>query len=173
MDQAEYLEARVDAEIKYYERAANKMRKTHLRIQTSVIVGALLVPVLVNAPELIPDLSVPIRLSVTIVSLLVAILNGLANLGKPGELWLTYRMTQEHLKHEKFLFLTGSGKYVDADNQFSVFVESSPRSALDRLVRPAGLKYRIDHRPQGPPPRRAFRRATHEVDQRVLPRTGA
>lgn len=124
MDQAEYLKARVDDQIDYYEKSASKAKKEHVRLQTSVIVLALLVPVLVNAPELIPDLSIPIRVTTTIVSLLVAILTGVANLRKPGDLWLTYRITEEHLKHEKFLFLTGSGKYAGVENQFSVFVDS-------------------------------------------------
>ncbi len=123
MDQAEYLKARVDDQIAYYEKSASKAKKEHVRIQTSVIVLALLVPVLVNAPELVPYLNMPTRVITTIVSLLVAILNGVANLRKPGDLWLTYRMTEEHLKHEKFLFLTGSGKYAGAENQFSVFVD--------------------------------------------------
>jgi len=57
-------------------------------------------------------------------SLSLAGLNGLLNFRKYGDLWLSYRMTEEFLKHEKYLFLTFSGKYSDEKLAFPAFVES-------------------------------------------------
>ena len=45
MDQDQYLKSRVDDQIDYYAKSANKAKKAHVRIQTSVIVLALLAPV--------------------------------------------------------------------------------------------------------------------------------
>jgi len=41
----------------------------------------------------------------------VAILEGLQQLGRYNNLWVSYRATAEQLKHGKFLFLAGSGPY--------------------------------------------------------------
>ncbi len=45
----------------------------------------------------------------------VALLEGLQQLGKYDELWLNFRSTAEQLKHEKYLFLAGSGPYRDLE----------------------------------------------------------
>lgn len=126
MNQDDYLKDRVDDQIGWYGKAANRTKKAHVRIQTTVIVLALLVPVLANLPDPISLLrvSVQTQILVTVASLLVAILNGLANFRKHGDLWLSYRMTEEMLKHEKYLFITSSGKYAGLDNPLSLFVEN-------------------------------------------------
>jgi hypothetical protein len=56
-------------------------------------------------------------------SLLLASFTGIANFRKYGELWLTYRATEEQLKHEKFLWLANSGRYRNAEDPFPEFVE--------------------------------------------------
>lgn len=45
----------------------------------------------------------------------VALLEGLQQLGKYDQLWIDYRSTAEQLKHEKYLFLAGSGPYRDLE----------------------------------------------------------
>ena len=123
MDRDEYLKERVNDQISYYEKAANKARKKHVGIQTAVIVFALVVPVLVSA-ESWSGMGAELRVVAIFASLLVAILNGVANFRKYGDLWLSYRMNEEFLKHEKFLFITASGKYEDAKTALSLFVQT-------------------------------------------------
>ena len=77
-------------------------------VETPVIVN---LPTQLTLPGTTLDLQVPVRVVVTVLSLALAILNGLLNFKKYGELWLQYRMTEELLKHEKFLFLARAGKY--------------------------------------------------------------
>ncbi len=135
-----YLTDRVDGQLRYYERAANKAKRTHVAMQTMIIVLGILVPVIVNIPtdwgEGL-DFTPYARIFITAVSLLLALLTGIANFRKYGDLWLTYRMTEELLKTEKFLFLTGSGKYENATNQFSHFVKS-----IEEIVSSEHIKFR-------------------------------
>ena len=67
----------------------------------------------------------------------LALLTGVANFRKFGDLWLTYRMTEELLKTEKFLFLTGSGKYHSASSPFAQFVPS-----IEEIVSSEHIKFR-------------------------------
>jgi len=124
-----YLNDRVDDQLEYYETAANNTKKIFNRMQLLIIILGVLVPVAINFPvELVSKehtdaLSLGVRLSVTIMSLIVAILTGILNLKKYGDLWLQYRMTEELIKHEKFTYLTRSGKYA-SDDAFDKFVQT-------------------------------------------------
>jgi WD40 repeat protein len=46
---------------------------------------------------------------------LIAILEGLQQLGQHNNLWTSYRSTAEQLNHEKYLFLSSGGPYRDLD----------------------------------------------------------
>ena len=48
---------------------------------------------------------------------LIAILEGTQHLNQYSTLWIQYRSTAEHLKHEKHLFLSGAGPYRDVDGE--------------------------------------------------------
>ena len=127
MDAESYLEQRVDDQLAFYEKAANKSKRTYSGMQISVIVLGLLVPVVVNIPSEWGDgldMSLPIKIAVTVMSLSLAVLNGVLNFKKYGDLWLSYRMTEELLKHEKYLFLTGSAKYKNPESSFPKFVQT-------------------------------------------------
>ena len=135
-----YLKDRVDGQLRYYEKAASKAKRVHIVIQTTIIIIGILVPVVVNIPtDWGPTLDVAtyVRILITVLTLLLALLTGIANFRKYGDLWLTYRMTEELLKTEKFLFLTGSGKYDGAANPFSHFVKS-----IEEIVSSANVEFR-------------------------------
>ena len=125
----DYMKDRVDDQLSYYASAANAAKRKFHMMQSSIIVLGLLVPVIVNLPlewsfdGVKYDITQGIQLVVTVLSLTLAILTGLLNFKKFGELWLTYRMTEESLKRQKFLFLARSGKYA-AENAFDIFVQS-------------------------------------------------
>lgn len=129
MDAETYLQERVKDQLGYYEKAANKAKRTYMWMQSAIIVLGLLVPVIVNLPASwgagagAADLTAAIRAAVTVMSLTLAILSGLLNFRKYGDLWLSYRLTEESIKHEKFLFLTCAGKY-SGDTPFPIFVET-------------------------------------------------
>jgi hypothetical protein len=124
MDQDEYVSGRVDAQIAFYEKAASRAKSWHMRYQIAIILLGLAVPVVVNLPkEFVPGEAGGIQALVTVMSLLLASFTGIANFRKYGELWLTYRATEEQLKHEKFLWLANSGRYRNAEDSFPEFVE--------------------------------------------------
>jgi hypothetical protein len=146
MDPDEYLEQRVEDQIKYYEQAASREKRRHVWIQSFVIVFGATVPVMVNLPEWTYgwfDLSVFGRISATLLSLAVAILAGLANFRKFEDLWLAYRMTEELLKRERYLYLTNSEDYSESETAFPLFVDrveqliSVEHSRFQTLIRQA------------------------------------
>lgn len=132
MDIQEYLDERVKGALSFYENAANKAKRKHVWTQTSIIILGLLVPVIVNLPSSLSSLGVVdshefIQGIVTVLSLSLAILTGISNFRKYGDLWLTYRMAEELIKNEKFLYLTSSGAYYEnekAPNDFVQKIES-------------------------------------------------
>jgi hypothetical protein len=127
MDIEQYLADRVEDQLGYYEKAANNAKIKHIWIQTTIIIISLLVPVIANLPSpwgILGDIQGNIKATVTILSLSLAVLTGISNFRKYGDLWLTYRMTEELIKHEKFLFLTSSGAYHDSDKAANDFVQT-------------------------------------------------
>jgi hypothetical protein len=125
MDAEAYLTGRVDDQIAFYERAAGRAKRTHLSLQTAIILLGVLVPTAVNLPTRWhgTDFAPTLQLVVTVLSVALAGLTGLANFRKHGELWLTYRTAGELLKNEKHLFLTGSGPYRPPEAGLADFVE--------------------------------------------------
>lgn len=121
MDVEAYLAARLDDQIDYYEMAASRAKRRHLRLQSGIIVLSSLVAVMVEQPFAQGPV---LRFGLAVVSLLVPTLTSLANFRKDGELWLSYRTMGELLKNEKFLFLTGSGRYRDEPAPFPALVEA-------------------------------------------------
>lgn len=126
MGEEQYITDRVDNQLRWYSKESAKAKKRFIRLQSVVIVLGVLVPVIINLPTELGgfDLQLGIRIAATVCSLTLAIIEGLLNFRKWGDLWLSYRMTAELLKHEKHLFLTRSGRYEEKDTAFSVFVQT-------------------------------------------------
>ena len=128
MDIQEYLKGRVETQLEYYKNAANKAKRKHVWTQTTIIILGLLVPVIVNLPSSLSSLGVVdshefVQGIVTVLALSLAILTGISNFRKYGDLWLTYRMTEELIKNEKFLYLTSSGAYYENEKALNDFVQ--------------------------------------------------
>ena len=127
MDTEKYLKDRVEDQLNFYEKAANKAKKKHVWTQTAIIILGLLVPVVINLPTqwgTLQNLEGFIKIVVTVLSLSLAIFTGISNFRKYGDLWLTYRMTEELIKHEKFLYLTSSGAYHENEKAPNDFVQT-------------------------------------------------
>ncbi|MFC1824387.1 DUF4231 domain-containing protein [Thermodesulfobacteriota bacterium] len=153
MEIERYLKERVEDQLHYYENAANKAKNKHISMQTTIIVLGLLIPVVINLPNqwgILGDSKGYITGIVTIFSLSLAILTGISNFRKYGDLWLTYRMTEELIKHEKFLFLTSSGAYYQSEKAANDFVQTIEsiissehnkfRSIIEESKRPTATK---------------------------------
>ena len=121
MEVEAYLSGRLDEQIAYYEHAASQAKRLHIWLQSSIIVLSVTVPFVVNRPT---GWAGSYQFLVTAGALLLPALTGLASFRKFGETWLSYRVTGELLKNERFLFLTGSGKYGDNPHPFRLLVET-------------------------------------------------
>jgi hypothetical protein len=129
-----YLSGRLEEQIAYYEKAASRAKQMHLRLQGGIIVLSVMVPVAVNRPQ---DWSGWPRFLVLIFALMLPAMTGLSSFRKYGETWLSYRTTAELLKNEKYLFLTGSGRYRDNPYAFQDLVE-----AVESLLSAEHTKFR-------------------------------
>jgi len=118
MNESEYLESRLEDQIKWYDKksAANKL--WYRRCQFTLLLLATLVTL---SAAFQPDDYPWINLTTAILGALIALITGVLGLYKFQENWTAYRTTAESLNHEKYLFLTKSEPY-HADNPFKVFV---------------------------------------------------
>ena len=119
MTPQQYIEERVKSYRKWYSKKARMYKKRYLILQTLSVVGAAVVPVLVN-------LSIPFKEFITTaISLMVVILVSMESVLHYREQWLNYRSTEQYLGKELYLFLTQEGPYVDMSEKqaFIVFVE--------------------------------------------------
>jgi len=123
MDEERYMSDRVDHQIDWYSRKSARNKKLFLSFEISAIASAALIPIISQWL----DLS---WASVTIACLggLSAIIASTVSLLQSRDRWADYRTTAETLKHEKYLYLTGSGPY-EEDKSFPRFVE-----AIESLV---------------------------------------
>jgi hypothetical protein len=121
IDVDDYLSGRLEEQIAFYEKAAGRAKQMHVRLQSAIIVLSVMVPVAVSHPQ---EWSGWQRILVLAASLLLPAMTGLTSFRKYGETWISYRTTAELLKTEKYLFLTGSGRYRDNPNAFHDLVEA-------------------------------------------------
>jgi Protein of unknown function (DUF4231) len=98
---------RLNDQLGWYDRKSvtNYKRYTWIKAAQLVLAGSVPIFALVNRSWA--------HLIAAILGASVAILEGVQQLGQYHDLWISYRSTEEHLKHEKYLFLAGSGPYRD------------------------------------------------------------
>lgn len=123
----QYMTERVDDQLAYYANRASYFKKHHMRIQVAIIILGVIVPVVINLPmqSYFPNADVDshLQVGVTGLSLLLAILTGIAGFKQYGERWIQFRSTEEKLKREKYLYLAKAGKYKGAEDAVQKFVE--------------------------------------------------
>ena len=118
MKHEEYISERLDEQIRWYDCRSKANQKWFKRLRVVEIISASMIPFLAGLGDGIPYL-LPI---VGLLGVLIAICAGISTLNKYQENWLVYRSTAEALKHEKYLFITGSCPYSE-DDSFSILVE--------------------------------------------------
>jgi hypothetical protein len=107
VNEQEYLQSRVDAQINWYDAKSAQAQRAYKRLQVFQIVGAALVPFLAGYT----GSSAFIQVVLGFLGVLLAVAGGLLGLYQFQERWLEYRTTTESLKHEKYLFLTRTEPY--------------------------------------------------------------
>jgi hypothetical protein len=115
----EYISKRVDQYIQWYDNKSVRMKSMYFRLRASSVVGAAVVPVLVN-------ISIPyLNIITTAISLAVVIIVSLESVYHYGDQWKNYRSTEQFLSREKVIFQAGNGRYRDLsiEDAFMLFVE--------------------------------------------------
>jgi len=100
---------RLEDQLQWYDNKSTQSQKWYKRLKLVQISLAVLIPV---ASHLEPTYA---KWATSIAGALVAILEGVQHVNQYSTLWITYRATAEHLKHEKFLFLSAAGPYKGQD----------------------------------------------------------
>ena len=122
----EYITQRVDQYQKWYDGKAVSMKSLYLRMRACSVIGGGLVPVLINLQTewLVYGID-PVKIIVTIVSLIVVIFVSLESVFHYREQWKNYRSTEQMITHERFLFLSRVGPYstLEDTKAFHLFVE--------------------------------------------------
>ncbi len=120
MDQNEYLEQRLEYQIKWYDNKSQSNHWWYKWLRISEIIFAALIPFLTGY---ITTETPNLKLFVGFAGLLIVIITGIVGLCKLQENWIEYRTTCESLRHEKYLFLTKCGIYKTVDDPFCLLVQ--------------------------------------------------
>ncbi|EON74871.1 hypothetical protein ADIS_4666 [Lunatimonas lonarensis] len=120
MNEEEYLKKRLDDQIGWYGKKS-KTNKTRFRFcQVTQLVLATIITLSGSFPIEVLSLGSYI---IPLIGAAIAIISGLLGLYKYQEHWLEYRTVCESLKHEKYLYLTKSEPYDNA-NAFTNLVKN-------------------------------------------------
>lgn len=127
MDIEEYINGRLDEQIKWYSKKSRSAQRWYkvlkgleIILSGSVTFFTMLLWSCQNGKILVGALG-------AIVSIIAA---WQANF-KYREKWLSYRMTEEHLKQEKLLYLTKAGRYANPNMSPANFIENCERIMND------------------------------------------
>jgi len=113
----EYIKDRVDDQIAWYDHKSGSNKKWFIIFQITTLVASASIPVFA-----IFSGDMWARVLVAVLGSATAITTGIVSLYQFREHWIEYRTTAESLKHEKYLYQTGTDPYV-GDDTFSVLVE--------------------------------------------------
>ncbi len=118
MDKENYIKERLEDQISWYDAKSQINQWRFKWLSFAEIFCATLIPFVVCLSEYI----FYGRIVIGSLGVIIAVCAGLSRINKYQENWLMYRTTCETLRHEKYLFLTGSSPY-NGEDRFNKFVE--------------------------------------------------
>lgn len=122
MTEQEYLKNRVFTQRAYFsKKATNSKRKYYV-----CSIAKLSISLSITIVSLVVGTGSSSSIVVSVLSALVALIEGILLLCKYNENWITYRMTNEKLKKEEILFETMTGEYFEMNKSdaFNLFVQN-------------------------------------------------
>ena len=114
MTDAQYLEQRVDEQIRWLEGRSAFNQRWFKRLRVLEIVAAAIIPLLAGQATATPP-SASFPWIVGGLGAAVAVVAGVLALFRFQENWIQYRATAEALRREKFLYLTRAEPYARAE----------------------------------------------------------
>ena len=119
MDAEEYLKARLEPQIAWYDKKSTRNKLANTITKIVEILCAAMIPLLAGYAK---GGQQSISVVIGILGVVVAASAGVSALLKYQEQWIKYRTTAESLKKEKYLFQTKVEPY-NADDPLSVLVQ--------------------------------------------------
>lgn len=119
MNEEVYFQQRLDDQINWYSNKSSTNQKWYKRLKYLDNFLALIVVPL----SYYSDSCWWFKYAGVAAGIVIAFSNFLQSINKYHENWIQYRSTAEILKHERYLYLTRSGGYVNSPNAFNELVE--------------------------------------------------
>ena len=116
-----YLSSRVDDQINWYNKRSSELKRRYRRFKGLTIVIGGLIPLCIAFSDKFGE---GFKYLAGIFGALISIFEGISGMLKDKETFLAYRAASESLIREKMQYQSKSGRYAEASNTFSVFVES-------------------------------------------------
>ena len=114
MKESEYIESRLNNQIDWYSSKSSKYKSFFYALRSSEMIIAAFIPILFHwqlTKSYIPLLGA-----------IISILAGVLSLFRFHESWISYRITSESLKYQKYLYLTNTFPYNNVENKLSILV---------------------------------------------------
>jgi hypothetical protein len=116
----EYLAARLEEQIGWYDEKSIKAQRNFKRVRMVELTAAALVPFLAGIAT---TTTLPmIQWAIAVLGVVVVVAASMVGLFDWQENWISYRSTAEALKHEKWVYLSRVSPY-DGDAPFALLVE--------------------------------------------------
>lgn len=119
MQPTDYLQERVDEQIKWMEKKSAENQQKYKSYKIAEIVTAAAIPFLAG----LQNENTNVKIIIGILGVGLVVLNGLQQLYKYHENWITYRSAIEVLRRERILYETQTAPYNGAD-AFAIFVQN-------------------------------------------------
>lgn len=108
----EYMKERVDNQIEYFDEESIKNRKYYFSLSKAKII----VSALITFISLVFGEKTFVSIIIGLLSSLVTVTESIMNLKQYDEKWMIYRLTNEALKREKYLYEMSAGCYENLHN---------------------------------------------------------
>lgn len=118
MDESSYIKERLDDQIGWYDNKSISAQNKYKRLKLVEIIIAALIPVL----SIFSQDFIQVTWVIALFGGVITIIEGWLNVSNYHENWIEYRSICETLKHEKYMFITGTGIY-NTDEPFKLLVE--------------------------------------------------
>nr|DAK21629.1 MAG TPA: Protein of unknown function (DUF4231) [Caudoviricetes sp.] len=117
MDKDSYLEERLNNQIKWYDTKSTYHQHRFKILKYTEVSMGFLIPLI--------SIAKPINFEFFSATCAGAMLlcESFISISKHHDNWIDYRRTAESLKHEKYMFLTGTGVYKNEKDDFALLVE--------------------------------------------------
>ena len=117
MEESEYLSARLDDQIGWYDKKSGQHQKWYKWLKMFQIIAGGSIPIVLSFKSPFYEALI------SALSAAIIVFESIIALYGHHDNWIEYRKTSELLKHEKYMYLTGTGVYKNEDDGFALLVE--------------------------------------------------